>query len=809
MKHRGKGSRHPTTVLANETPGALVRSETPASMQRQIVSKDISNQPTEGRRFAFCAVLAIVAIVAYSRTLYVPLFFDDFPAIRDNPTIRHLADLGAVLSPPSSMVSASGVTGRPLINLSLAINYALGGLNPIGYHAFNVLIHVAATLALFGVLWRTFERAGTDGRMDRLTDPTAAAFAAALLWTVHPLLTESVTCIIQRTESLMGLCYLLTLYSFIRYAGATKGRRTWACVAILCSLLGMATKEVMVTAPVVVLLYDRALVSGSLMEAWRRHGRLHLALAATWLLLAFLVLHAGGSRGSAAGFGFGVSSWDYLLTQCRAIVLYLRLSLWPRHLVVDYGTGLVTSLSQIWSQALFLLALMASVCWAMIARPALGFLGAWFFLILAPSSSVVPLGAQTIAEHRMYLPLASVIVAVTIVVSRGFGRAAVPCCIAFATGLFVATWNRNEIYRSELALWSDTVERQPENERAHNNLGLVLEKVPGRLDDAIAQYREALLLNPNYAEAHENLGNALAKLPGRLKDAIAQCEEAIRLKPEVALTHLDLGSALAQFPGRLDDAIAQFHEALLLQPDNAEAHNNLGSALLNVPGRQDDAIAQFQEALRLKPDYAEAHYNLGNAVLRVHGRMNDAAAHYEQALRLKPNYAEAYNNLGLVHARMPGRMNDALAEFQQAARLNPNLAEAHKNLGDCLLMIPERLNDAIAEYQDALRLNPDSVEVLVNLGHALNAKSRVQEAIAAYEEALRLRPDLVEAHYNLGNTLATVPGRSEDAIVQYETALRLRPDEVVPVGWTGGPSKLIKTFAGRASGLVAVEDRSD
>jgi len=155
----------------------------------------------------------LAGLWAYSNTFSAPFFFDDVPAIVDNPSIRHLGAIGEVLSPSGS--DGSGVAGRPLVNLSLALNYAWGGLDVRWYHAFNLIVHLLAGLTLFGIVRRTLDRRGN-------IQSVALAWVIAVIWTVHPLLTESVTCVIQRTESLMGLFYLLTLYCFIRGLGGAR-----------------------------------------------------------------------------------------------------------------------------------------------------------------------------------------------------------------------------------------------------------------------------------------------------------------------------------------------------------------------------------------------------------------------------------------------------------------------------------------------------------------------------------------------------------------------------------------------------------
>jgi len=573
------------------------------------------------------AALAAAAIAAYSGTFSVPFLFDDDASIAGNPTIRHL---GTAFWPPANRT----VTGRPILNLSLAVNYALSGTAVWSYHALNLAIHILAGLVLFGIVRRTLGPRGYSA-------PTALAFSTALLWTLHPLQTQAVTYIAQRAESLMGLFYLLTLYCFIRGAGTDDPRGSpWLALSVASCLLGMATKEVMASAPLIVLLYDRTFVAGSFREAFRRRWRVHGAMAATWLVLAFLVLSAHRREGGAGSVA-AAAWWRYALTQLPAIAHYLRLCFWPYPLVFDYGTALSAPSLQILPSALLVAGLAAATLLALIRRPAAGFLGASFFAILAPSSSLVPVAGETMADYRMYLPLIPVAVLVVLEVDRRLGRAAPALWLILAAALGLATARRNRDYSSEQAIWSDTVAKRPGNYRARNNLGLLLSKVPGGLDGAVEQYREALRLNPGSAEEHINLGDALLNVPGRLDEAIAQFEEARRLEPALYGAYIGMGNALSRVPGRLDEAIAQFGEALRLKPDSAEGHFNLGNALSRAPGRLDEAIAQYEEALRLRPAYARAHFGLAVALLGLGGRTAEARAHLEAGLRLQPGDAQA------------------------------------------------------------------------------------------------------------------------------------------------------------------------
>ena len=704
----------------------------------------------------------------------MPFLFDDINAVSNNPTIRHFASW-SVLNPPND---GSTTTGRPVVNLSFALNYAISGDRVWCYHVLNMAIHALATLTLMAVVRRTLSGAVLGKRFGSAARPLA--FVIAGLWALHPLQTESVVCIAQRTESLCGLFYLLTLYGFIRGAEAGARSQRWFACSVVSCLVGMGTKEVMVTAPLVVLLYDRTFLAGGFSPAWRQRRGYYLSLAGTWLLLAWLVLRGGGSRGAAAGFGLGVAWWTYLLKQCEALLVYLKLSFWPHPLVLDYGRGVVRSVADVWWQGLVVIALLAGTLWALWRKPVVGFVGAWFFVILAPSSSVVPLVTQTIAEHRMYLPLAGIVCLVVLAAFERVGAMVTWFLTAIAlVGLGLATIVRNHDYLDVVALWSDTVANYPRNARAESLLGVELAKTPGRLPEAVAHCEEAVGLDPTYADGHNNLAIVLAKMPGRLPDAIAHYQEALRLKPVFAEAHRNLADVLTGRPGRLADGIAHYEAALRLKPDYAEAHFNYASTLAEMPSRLDDAIAHYEAALRSKPDFAEAHHNLAIVLAKLPGRRPDAIAHYEEALRLKPDLTEAHINLANELAMLPGRMPDALSHYEQALRLQPDFAEAHYNFAVAMAKIPGRLADAIAHYEAAVRLKPDYVEAHNNLANALaEMPDRRPEAIAQYETTLRLKPDYAEAHYNFAVALAKIPGRLPDAIFHYEAVVRLVPDFV-------------------------------
>jgi len=598
------------------------------------------------RQCGAAAILVLAGGIAYHNSLHGPLVFDDLPSIRDNGTIRQFA---TVLRPPSGMT----VDARPVLNASLALNYAWGGLDVVGYHLVNVAIHIAAALVLFGIIRRTMARLS---RREGGLSPSDFALAVSVLWLVHPLQTESVTYIVQRAESLMGLLYLLTLYFFIRsvdsesstqvsglrsQVSAKSGFRFQVFAVAACAL-SMGTKEVAATAPILVLLYDRTFVSGGFREALRLRGRFYAALAATWIIVILLTLSSPG-RGGSTGFGNGISWPAYIATQFPAILRYLRLAIWPDRLVFDYGPENPPSLPVLLISALLVLGALAAALAAAWRKSPWGFLGVWFFAILAPTS-LVPGMMQMTAEHRMYLPLAAVAVAAVagadFAARRVRRRIAGPAIAAAAAALLACTLARNETYGTGWSLWIDTVAKRPENPFAHVNLG-VEEFLRGNIALAGEQFALAARLRPDYAAAHRNLGGSLLKM-GRRKEARRELEAAIRLDPENPIAHDDLASLLAS-EGDWAGTALQLAAALKAERADAGEHSRLAEALL-MSDRPGPAAAEYAECLRIRPNDPDAHNNRGVALLRT-GDTAGARAEFQAALRLKPDDADARRNL--------------------------------------------------------------------------------------------------------------------------------------------------------------------
>jgi tetratricopeptide (TPR) repeat protein len=391
----------------------------------------------------------------------------------------------------------------------------------------------------------------------------------------------------------------------------------WYGAAIAACAAGMLSKQVMVTAPIIVLLYDFMFQGGSIKDALAKRWVLYAGLAATWALLAVIMIAAPASE--TAGFGLrSTSSWEYCRSEFIVIAYYVRLSLWPGPLCFDYfGWPKAQTAAQVAPYAVVVSALAAGTLWLVVRRKPAGFLSAWFFLVLLPTSSLLPI-QDPIYEHRMYLPLASVVAFLVlgcyllgvraldrlpVVIQhkeacKRIGLALVTLIVAI---LGVATARRNVDYSSEIAMWADVVRKRPDNARGHNNLGSIFLN-HGRTQDAMDEFAEAIRVSPTYAYAHYNLGAALITL-GNLDQAKLHLIEALRLNPQDHRAHFNLGAILG-VQGQTDGAIQEFARTLQIKPDFVEAYQQLGVALENE-GRVSEAKEQYRIALHLRPEWRE------------------------------------------------------------------------------------------------------------------------------------------------------------------------------------------------------------
>jgi tetratricopeptide (TPR) repeat protein len=404
-------------------------------------------------------------------------------------------------------------------------------------------------------------------------------------------------------------------------------------------------------------------------------------------------------------------------------VLYLRLCFWPWPLILDYGPGHVGSLAGVLPYAAVVGVLGGLTIAGLRYRPACGLLGLWFFAILAPSSSVVPITSECAAEKRMYLPLAAVAVGVVLCVHAGGqrlwagrgGRGGRVLGYGLAglvvAALAVVSVRRNEDYRTELAIFQDTVDKRPGNVRACCNLGRALVDA-GRVPEAIERLEDAIRRDPDFAQSHLNLGVALAKA-GRLPEAIGCYQRALELRSDSPEAQNNLGNALAR-SGRASEAVGHYQQALRLKPDFADAYHNLGCALCEL-GRFDAAAASFEEALGWEPRDARTCHDLAGALTRL-GRVREAIARYDQALQQDPgDVASAVNLAWLLATRPEGDVGQALSLAERACR------ETDGRSPECLDVLATAYASA-GRYPEAVRAAERAVELASAAGRTALAR---------------------------------------------------------------------------------------
>ena len=415
---------------------------------------------------------------------------------------------------------------------------------------------------------------------------------------------------------------------------------------------------------------------------------LYAALAATWLVLASLIISA--PRSGSAGFATAISVTDYLLNQAVMVVAYLRLSVWPYPLVLDYGRTTTIDLATAMPYLMVVTALILAVAFAWRRHRVLAFLGTWFFITLAPSSSLVPIATEVGAERRMHLPLVAIVILFLLVVGALLGRLAGAqaarsatigrIAVALSLTLGIITFMRNRDYYDHVGMWQGVIAHHPHG-RAHYNLAIAL-TAAGRGDEALQHYRDAL---PGEPSAYYALGFEASRA-NRFEEAAFDFKEFLRLRP----------------------ADAAGPKAWLL----------MGEAFVQLR-RLDEAESAFQNALKLSPDYADARGKLADLQLGRE-RFDEAINSYRTYLALMPNTVNARHSLGLALA-LSGREVEAVAEFARAVSLRPSDPQLRKSLGTALVSTG-RLEDGIAQYREALRLAPDDEGVRRELADALAMK---------------------------------------------------------------------------------------
>jgi tetratricopeptide (TPR) repeat protein len=634
------------------------------------------------RRPALMLALAMSAtIVAYSPSIRGPFLFDDLSEIVDNPAIRTL------LPPWRPMFEGGELPHRPLPYLSFALNYRVGRLgaalfgttplDPLPFHVVNLLIHLLNGWLLYRIVRTLLARQGIAAG-DFLPPRMIAALSAAL-WLVHPLQSQAVSYVYQRIELLAALATLATCAAFLKAAAAVRPL-PWVALATIACGLGMACKEWVVVVPVVVLLLDRSFLAASWHDVFSRRGAWHLALFATWPIL-FAIVAVQRDRYPEAGF----STWQslvYATNQPLVVLWYLSRLVLPAGLSIDHGTVLRKDLlgRDLWLlvPAAGVLAAAGWAAWSLPQRPAASFMILAFLLLLAPTSSILPV-QDVCVEHRMYLASAIPLTAAVIAGSR-LGPVVLPAALVATIALATITAVRNTVYRLPLTAWHDAIEKSGGSSRSLARFGTELSKLD-RHDEAIAACAAAVERNPQNPVPYAALVAALLNAD-RPEQAVGVAQAGLATQADGSVAFRDpvldrlrmyLGLALDRAGDPrgeplLRDAVARMPDSLAAKehlaravvrsdpreaanlwasiaaeaPDDAYVIFNLGSTVARFDA--DAAIPILSRAIVLDPANPDAHNNLGNAFLTL-GRQDRAVAAYRLCLELAPGHPQAAANL--------------------------------------------------------------------------------------------------------------------------------------------------------------------
>lgn len=563
------------------------------------------------RRIPTVVFLAALGLLCYFNALDAPFLFDDIKGIVHNPGIRQLWPPTAVME-----VGADETPwGRPVVAYSLALNYTLSELDVASYHVVNLLIHIGSASVLFLLLRLGYRQQGVPAQLQAAARPLA--FCIAALWLVHPLATNVVTYTVQRAESWMVLFYLLTLYGTARSTQIDAAR--FSVLAIICCALGMSSKESMVTAPIAAVLLEWVILRRDWPTILRQRKGHYLGLAATWGVLAtwmYLWPRYGSVGGSA------ISAWDYFLMQWQIILHYAHLTLWPMSLSLDYDWPPVT-FAQAGPYGLVLsLAASVGVYRLVRRRSRSAYLLVLIFLVLGPTSSVIPIFTSVAAEHRFLLPAACVlcllVTGLFLLCKRRDGKNAelgfYGSMLALCLFWCFVTIQRNEDFRSPVAMWRDVTHQQPWNSRAWNNLG-GNQYQAGNMLDAEKSLRRAIQLDPTRDSAYSNL------------------------------------AAIVGNRGEYGECIGLLQQALTINPQHLSARFNL-AMFSELSGQTSVAIENYYKTLELNPRYASAHFRLA-LLLEQKNLIREALQHMGQALCAAPRDPDVITE----HRRLTARLN--------------------------------------------------------------------------------------------------------------------------------------------------------
>ena len=677
------------------------------------------------------AIIVLTAFGLYGNALTHSFIFDDIPNIVDNPYIRNLKNIPLLFQ---GIQSYTGVY-RALPTITFAVNYHFHQLDVLGYRLFNLILHILSGILVYLISRHLFrlrsgEEENVPGDTQDSKNPGVDVFPllTALIFITHPIQVNTVTYIVQRNEGMASFFFLLTFFLFIKGALQHGRKKVLYWCGAGCSLLGsVLSKETGLMLPILLILFDLIFICQRREEAIKRL-RIYLPLFLSFILYGLFFLKGGLLKLLIKGApGWRWSPWEHLLTQANVLIHYFKLIFLPLPgwLNIDHDFRISKTLLEtpawfsVWIHiALLLIAMALSKKGKLIS-----FSIFWFYLILVPTSSFIPIW-DVMVEYRLYLPLFAYGLLLTLGLkglsqllsrngSKTFGRNLVGGLAILVLCFYSwVTLERNKVFEDDLSLWTDASKKSPDKDRPRINLITAYNR-HGLYDRAIEESLSLLRKDPNNHDFYNKLGvsHAFKREYGR---AIEAFEKSIRINGQNPIAYYNLGLIYLELK-KWDQAVETFNMALQALPSYAKAYNNLANALA-MKGLLDEAIEKEKEAIRLDPAAAEFRYNLAR-FYEEKNRVGEAVRAYEETLALAPGFFNGIFSLGMLYSRM-GDYSRAIRELEKSRRVDPRSGKVHFMLGVNYLRIGET-DQALKSFERALPLSANEkdrkeVETLLN-----------------------------------------------------------------------------------------------
>ena len=760
----------------------------------------------KGNLFSAIPVILIIvlAIACYSNSIKGPFHYDDRKLILTNFQLRDVHNLyDIIFSNPT----------RGISNLSFALNYWLDEFNPFGYHLVNLFFHALNGILVYLIFKIIFSKV-----------PLIPLFSS-LVFVSHPVNVESVTYISSRAGVMSTTFFMLSFYFFIKFRNSAfsfNKKILFYSLMLFCYILSVGSKEIGVTLPVVLILYECFFPSDNAQTLSKKDtlkNKIYYLPFLVIIITAFFVRYY--TIGSFLNPTFKRDLYINVLTQINVTIGYIKLFFIPMNLNIDRDFPLTTGFdfNTLLSSGIILFILYSAfICFK--KHRAISFSILWFFITLSPTS-VIPL-EDVMSERWLYLPSIGFSGVLSIYLYRIFGRGrplcrpsswadryvrpysfyalsksnspSPPSClpsgkvIKGGKGGFlnsnvsgtialtlviicfaVLTYQRNLIWNSGLTLWQDAVKKSPQKARPYNNLGVEY-MIIGKEKDAFIQFEKALKINPYFFDANSNIATVYGNM-GNKEEAYNYLKRSLMLNPQNQIAHNNLGN-LYKAQGKIDLAIAEYKKSMELNPDYGDPYYNLGIVYHSL-NRYEESEIEYKKAIKLDPNLPSPHIELGLLFLDTN-RSDLALQEFRKALELDPNNLHAHNNLGILSG-MEGRYDDAEEEFEKVLKIDPSYITATINLG-IIYFKTGRLEKALETLKYALKINPNDQSIYYYLGQIYFSKSQFDDAIAQFRNLLNLDPNSCAA-YNCIGKVYQMKGLKKEAIKSFEECLKRDPHD--------------------------------